>query len=490
MKLRELLTDCCDVGVDMEIDVAGLALDSRGVAQGVVFIALQGANQHGLRHAAQAIESGAIAIVYEPCGASEWLATIQNRVPLIPVSDLALSLGSLASRFYREPSKRLRVIGVTGTNGKTSCTQFLGQTLEQCSIIGTLGWGGWGQLHETRNTTPDALELQRILACCVDEGKRYVAMEVSSHGLAQGRVNGIDYSGAVYTNISRDHLDYHGSMERYVQAKLSLLTKPGIEFAVINLDDPYSETVLAAVPDGVKIWGSSHRGNVLPYGESVVAESVRHRLNGIEFDLIWRDERQSVCVPLFGEFNVENTLTVVTTLLASGVDFDDAVNRIERLQAVPGRMERYGGGAAPWVFVDYAHTPDALDKVLAGLRKQCEKELTVVFGCGGDRDAGKRPQMGEIAQSWADRVILTDDNPRSEAPEHIVEDIKSGCKPDKVTVIHDRALAIAYAIKGAAAGDCVLIAGKGHEEYQEIQGRKYPFSDRSVVLSVLETCGQ
>lgn len=488
MKLAELLTGY--VRIEADIDVQGLSLDSRNIQPGYVFIALQGAKQHGLAHAKQAIDLGACAVLYEPRGAKVWPDGDHGDVPVVAIDDLSLKLGSIASRFYREPSGKLQVIGVTGTNGKTSCSQFLGQALARCGIIGTLGWGSWGQLRETANTTPDALEIQRMLAGFVEEQKNAVAIEVSSHGLEQGRVNGVRFYGAVFTNISRDHLDYHGSMERYVRAKLSLLKKPGIEFAVVNLDDPYCDEILAAVPGGVKIWGSSLLGKTLPSGERVTAEGVRHRLEGISLDLVWRSERRTVCIPLFGEFNAENALTVFATLLATGMAFDEAAMKLEKLQAIPGRMERYGGVDAPWVFVDYAHTPDALDKVLAGLRKQCEKNLTVVFGCGGDRDTGKRPQMGEIAQHWADRVILTDDNPRGEPSEQIVEDIKAGCKKAGVTVIHDRARAIAAAISEARAGDCVLIAGKGHEEYQEVSGRKYPFSDRETVLHVLRTCGQ
>ncbi|HBA65113.1 MAG TPA: UDP-N-acetylmuramoyl-L-alanyl-D-glutamate--2,6-diaminopimelate ligase [Methylococcaceae bacterium] len=488
MKLAELLLGHALTGAD--IIVRGLSLNSRDIKPGDVFIAVQGARQHGLAHVRQALELGASAVLYEPRGANEWLGGGRCDVPFIAVEDLNMKLGAIASRFYGEPSGRLHVIGITGTNGKTSCSQFLAQALDRCGIIGTLGWGVWGHLHQTINTTPDALAIQGMLAKLVDDRLAAVAMEVSSHGLDQGRVNGICFQGVVYTNISRDHLDYHGSMERYVQAKLKLLAMPGVKFAVINSDDAYSQQVLAAVPDGVFVWTSSLRGKTLPCGESVRGDSFRQTLSGIELNLAWRDRQKKVCIPLFGEFNAENALTVFTTLLAAGMDFDQAAIEIERLQAIPGRMERYGGGNEPWVFVDYAHTPDALDKVLMGLRKQCEKKLTIVFGCGGDRDEGKRSQMGSIAQQWADRVILTDDNPRGEAPEMIVEAIMEGCRSGGVSVIHDRALAIRTAISEAGSGDCVLIAGKGHEEYQEVKGRKIPFSDRETVIKALRLAGQ
>ncbi|WP_341326558.1 UDP-N-acetylmuramoyl-L-alanyl-D-glutamate--2,6-diaminopimelate ligase [Methylotuvimicrobium sp. KM2] len=488
MKLAELLSDHALTGAD--ITVQGLSLSSRNIKPGYAFIAVQGARQHGLAHVRQALELGASAVLYEPFGANEWLGGGHRDVPFIAVEDLNMKLGEIASRFYGDPSGRLHVIGITGTNGKTSCSQFLAQALDRCGIIGTLGWGIWGCLRQTINTTPDALAIQWMLANLVDDRLAAVAMEVSSHGLEQGRVNGIRFQGVVYTNISRDHLDYHGSMERYVQAKLKLLAMPGVKFAVINLDDAYSQQVLAAVPDGVLVWAGSLRGKSLPYGESVLGDSLRQTLLGIELNLRWRDRQKKVCIPLFGEFNAENALTVFTTLLASGMSFDQAAIKIESLQAIPGRMERYGGDDESWVFVDYAHTPDALEKVLKGLRKQCEKKLTIVFGCGGDRDEGKRSQMGSIAQQWADRVILTDDNPRGEAPEMIVEAIMEGCRSSGVSVIHDRALAIQTAISESGSGDCVLIAGKGHEEYQEVKGRKIPFSDRETVIKALRLARQ
>lgn len=487
MRLAELLPDYDLIGADIVAE--GLSLNSRDVKPGDVFIALQGHKQHGLAYAEQALGQGAVAVFYEPTGAKEWLCGDDGKVPFIPVQALGLQLGIIANRFYRDPSSRLQVIGITGTNGKTSCSQFLGQAMEGCGIIGTLGWGTWGCLHETANTTPDALAVQKILAGFAEERKSAVAMEVSSHGLEQGRVNGIRFQGAVYTNISRDHLDYHGSMERYLKAKLSLLSMPGVEFAVINLDDTYSSRVLASVPKGVVVWGSSLRGNALPNGESVNGELIDQTLEGLDLILKWRGRKINVCIPLYGEFNAENALTVFSTLLASGMDFDRAAEKIERLQAIPGRMERHGGDKAPWVFVDYAHTPDALEKVLSGLRRQCEKRLTIVFGCGGDRDAGKRPEMGTIAERWADSVILTDDNPRNEIPEKIVEDILAGCESDRVSIIHDRALAIRTAIEAAGVGDCVLVAGKGHEEYQEVGGRKSPFSDSKNVLQALRRAG-
>jgi UDP-N-acetylmuramoyl-L-alanyl-D-glutamate--2,6-diaminopimelate ligase len=320
-------------------------------------------------------------------------------VPIIAVEDLGLKLGDIAARFYGNPSGVMSVIGITGTNGKTSCSHFLSQMLEDCGIIGTLGWGEWGKLSKTLNTTPDALETQRILAELQKNRKKIVAMEVSSHGLEQGRVNGVTFKGAVFTNISRDHLDYHGTMDAYLQAKLELLNKPGLHFVVVNLDDFYSGQIIAAVPEAVVVWGISVQGKALASGECISAENILHKEDGIEFDVRWRGDSQRIKVPLYGVFNSENVLTVLAVMLAMGVSMPDAVKKLRFIKPVTGRMERFGGDGLPLIFVDYAHTPDALDKVLSGMRKHCQQDLWVVFGCGGNRDKGKRPQMGRILPS-------------------------------------------------------------------------------------------
>ena len=432
MRLKELLegfisfpTSTLETAEDRQI--TGLALDSREVIEGNVFIALAGAKQHGLVHVGQALDKGACAVVYEPTGDRKHLAEHIKNVPMIAVDKLGLKLGAIAARFYGDPSRFMNVIGITGTNGKTSCSQFLSQMLDDCGIIGTLGWGEWGKLSKTLNTTPDALETQRILSELLKDKKKIVAMEVSSHGLEQGRVNGVTFKGAVFTNISRDHLDYHGTMEAYLQAKLSLLNKPGLAFAVVNLDDFYSDRIIAAVPEGVVVWGISVQGKSLASCECLSAGNIRHQADGIEFDVHWRGDSQRVKVPLFGDFNSENVLTVLAVMLALGVPMPEAVKKLQVIKPVTGRMERFGGDGQPLVFVDYAHTPDALEKVLSSLRKHCGQDLWVVFGCGGNRDKGKRPQMGRIAEQWADHVIITDDNPRFENGLDIVNDILAGC---------------------------------------------------------------
>lgn len=486
MKLSDLLAGCdADLTDVSNIAVTGLALDSRAVVKGNLFIALAGAKQHGLSHAQQAITNGACAIIYQPTATS----LISADIPMLAIDNLSALLGTIAARFYGNPSAHMAVIGITGTNGKTSCSQFLSQLLNDCGIIGTLGWGEWGNLHKTLNTTPDALAVQHILSELQKTGKKTVAMEVSSHGLEQGRVNGVQFKGAVFTNISRDHLDYHGTMQAYLQAKLALLQTANLAFAVVNLDDAYSEQIIAATPESVKIYGVTHtkKSVIARVDELISADNIINTLNGIEFNVCWRGETQAITLPLYGDFNVENVLCVLAVLLALGGSLARAAAKIAVLQPVTGRMERFGGSDKPLVFVDYAHTPDALHKVLNSVRKHGTQTLWLVFGCGGNRDTGKRAEMGACAVQWADKVIITDDNPRFENPADIIQHILSGCAraTNKVEVIQNRAHAIQHAIHQAIAGDCVVIAGKGHEDYQEINALKLPFSDRVFVLQAL-----
>lgn len=483
--LHDLLAGITPLNVDVAI--TGLALDSRKVRPGYAFLAIAGSRQHGIEHIEQALDNGAAVIIYEPEeNIQQWLAEA-GQTPLIAVENLARQVGVIAARFYADPSAALQVIGITGTNGKTSCSQFLGQILPGCGIIGTLGWGAWGELRQTLNTTPDALSIQEMLAEFVRLGRTAVAMEVSSHGLAQGRAAGIRFKGAVYTNISRDHLDYHGSMAAYVETKLTLLHTPGLEFAVINLDDAFSGQMLAAVPAGVRLWGYSLQGNALHDAETVSVSGIRHMPRGIAFTVQWRGQRQTVTMPLFGDFNVENVLAVLTTLLALDVDLSDALQAVQRLQPVPGRMQCLESAQEKLlVFVDYAHTPDALEKVLRSLHKHPKHALWLVFGCGGDRDTGKRALMGGIAERWADHVVVTDDNPRSEDGGKIIQDILAGCRGDGIEVIRDREAAIRTVIGNAQSDDWIVIAGKGHEDYQEIAGRRILFSDCLVAADALQ----
>jgi UDP-N-acetylmuramoyl-L-alanyl-D-glutamate--2,6-diaminopimelate ligase len=487
MKLTTLLGDWLsseDAAQVAGITVSGLALDSRKVTPGSLFIALAGSQQHGLAHLPQAISNGAAAVLFDPAELDRALPTAPS-LPLLAITGLANKLGTIAAGFYGKPSSAMTVIGITGTNGKTSCSQFLSQLLDDCGIIGTLGWGDFGNLQTTINTTPDALSLQAMLAALQTQGKTAVAMEVSSHGLAQGRVNGIQFTGAVFTNISRDHLDYHGSMEAYLQAKLQLLQAPGLAFAAINLDDAYCPQILAAIPSDVRIYGFSRSGNSLANGETLSAKNLGYQADGSHLEFSWQGQQQTVTVPLYGDFNTENVAAVLTVLLALGGEFSACVAKLAKLKPVSGRMECFGGNSLPLVFVDYAHTPDALDKVLSSSRQHCQGQLAVVFGCGGNRDNGKRPLMRQAAERWADRIFVTDDNPRFETSENIISDILSGSSNTAINIIPNRKTAIETAIAQAAEFDCLVIAGKGHEDYQEINGIKTPFSDQQVVQQAL-----
>lgn len=486
MKLKDLLHDFAEC-VD-EIHITGLQLDSRLIHSGDLFIAINGALQHGLTHAQQAVRNGAVAIIYDPEGinnAQQYL----NTAPLaIAISGLDGKLGLIAAKFYGYPSNALNVIGVTGTNGKTTCSQLIAQALPDYGVIGTLGWGRPNALKPTLNTTPDALALQSMLHCLVAEGKQGVAMEVSSHGLQLGRVNGVNFSGAVFTNLSRDHLDFHGDMQQYLSAKLRLFTLSSLRFAVVNLDDDACDAVLECIGGNAKRWGFSLNDRKVPSIECLCARNIEHHATGIAFDACWNDQILRVQAPVAGAFNVPNVLTTLCVLLAMDHAFEHAVKRLAQLQAVAGRMEQFGGHVKPTVYIDYAHTPDALEKVLKSVQEHHQQgHLWVVFGCGGDRDRGKRPQMGQIAETYAHHVVVTDDNPRTENPQAIIADILAGCRRQDIAIINDRKTAINTVIQQATQNDCIVIAGKGHENYQEIGNHKLPFSDQDIVEQALST---
>lgn len=486
MTLQALLTGFVDIQDNREI--TGLSLDSRQLLLGQVFIAIAADGQSPAKYIEQAVARGASAVLVD----AKVIALLpHSHVPMVAIENLQAVYGLIAARFYGFPSEKLDVIGITGTNGKTSCSQFLGQLLDNCGIIGTLGWGAWGDLTYTGYTTPDAVMAQAILAELLQQKQRIVAMEVSSHGLAEGRVNGVHFKGVVLTNISRDHLDFHGSMAAYIATKQQLFTRTEAQFSVVNLNDALSESFISVVPEHVVVWGfqvvsaQSATDHVLPNcHHQVVARHIRHQADGLVFELHWQTQVRSLHVPLYGSFNVDNMLTVITIMLALGHTLDDVVIRLHRLQPVNGRMQRFGHSQSALIFVDYAHTPDALEKALSSAREHCQGQLWVVFGCGGDRDTGKRALMGACAEQLADQIIITDDNPRSESPADITSAIMSGCTLP-IKVIHDRALAIQTAIKQTSPNDCIVIAGKGHEQYQEIGTQKIPFSDAQVVTDCL-----
>ena len=485
MPLQELLQGNPTLPAGFNPVLQGLSADSRALRAGDAFVALAGASTHGLRHAAQARAAGASVILFEPPAP----ASDAPGADAVSVPGLRARQGELADRFYGAPSQALAVAGVTGTNGKTSTVQLLAQALTLgggvAGSIGTLGAGLHGQLVAGERTTPDVIAVHRLLAEMRDAGATHVAMEVSSHALAQGRVDAVAFRVAVFTNLTRDHLDFHGSMAAYGAAKARLFDWPSLQAVVVNLDDPFGAGLLARAPRGARRIGLSSRG----HADAVLrAEAVTLAPEGLHFDLVEGDARQPVASPLLGRFNVDNLLAVAGALRALGWSLASIAETLPRLAPVDGRMSRVGGrDGQPLVVVDYAHTPDALEQALASLRAHTPGRLTCVFGCGGERDAGKRPQMAAIAEAGADRIIVTDDNPRREDGDAIVADILSGfARPGHVQVQRDRALAIAAALAGADAGDVVLVAGKGHEPYQEINGVKHAFDDLRVARAQLE----
>jgi UDP-N-acetylmuramoyl-L-alanyl-D-glutamate--2,6-diaminopimelate ligase len=457
--------------------IGRLCTDSRRAGPGAAFLAYAGERADGRAHIADAAARGVAAVLFDPRDGFALPAAL--KLPHAAVRDLKQKSGALAHELYGRPSEKLWVCGVTGTNGKTSCTHWIASAVHG-KVIGTLGSGSPGALQPLSNTTPDAVDIHALLKSFVDEKAESVAMEVSSHGLVQGRVNAVAFDCALFTNLSHDHLDYHGSMDAYAEAKGRLFDMPGVETAVLNLDDVAGVKLAQRLAArGMRTIGYSlSRGGIAP---GSVTEYVFMDEGAIESS--WG--RAEVTIGALGRFNAANALGVLGCLVAYGMPFAEAARALERLPAVPGRMERIGD--APLVVVDYAHTPDALEKVLQALRPVAEARggrLAVVFGAGGDRDAAKRPLMGAIAGRLADRVILTSDNPRGEDPRAILAAIGRGLQ-----VPHeeepDRAQAIALALRGAADPDVVLIAGKGHESYQEVAGVKRPFSDAGEARKVL-----
>ena len=471
-----------------DIVVNGLTLDSRRVQPGNAFIALRGSTTHGITFAPAALALGASVVIAE---APAPVAPHENDAAAgrtIWIDNLRSHVGAIAARFFGHPSEALRVIGVTGTNGKTSIVQLLASALQilgaKAATIGTLGAGLVGAVDAGERTTPDVISVQGLLAQFRAAGATDVAMEVSSHALDQGRVDAVRFALAVFTNLTRDHLDYHGDMRTYGAAKAKLFAWPGLQAGVINVDDAFGRELAATLPAGV----ARLRYTLEAADAEIRAVSIRTAGDGLRFVLVTPWGEGEVASPLLGRFNVANLLAVAGCLGALGYTFVQIHNALVQLRPVPGRMNRLGGGRGlPLAVVDYSHTPDALEQALASLRAHCAGRLICVFGCGGERDRGKRPQMAAIAEALADRVIVTDDNPRGEDGDFIVAQIVAGfAHPQAATVQRDRARAIALALCEARAGDVVLIAGKGHEPYQEIAGVKVPFDDLAVARHALE----
>ncbi|WP_159017322.1 UDP-N-acetylmuramoyl-L-alanyl-D-glutamate--2,6-diaminopimelate ligase [Cognatiluteimonas profundi] len=485
MLLSELLPDVA--GVPADLVITGLVQDSRAVQPGDAFVAIgpvaNDMSVHGLRFAQRAQAAGAAAILFEP-PAPDGLPAPAGA---IAVPHLQARIGAIADRFHGQPSRAMTTVGVTGTNGKTSTVQLLTQAWARCGVrsgsIGTLGAGLYGHTVPTGFTTPLVLQLHALLASLRDDGAQAVAMEVSSHALDQGRVDGVHFDVAVFTNLTRDHLDYHGDMDAYGNAKARLFAWPGLQSAVVNLDDAFGRALCASLPASTHAIGLSSQGAQA----DVRAENISLDSDGLAFDLVIGDARFAVQSALLGRFNVDNLLAVAGTLHALGEAPATIARTLTQLQPVAGRMNRLGGNLGqPLVVIDYAHTPDALEQALTSLRAHVRGRLVCVFGCGGERDRGKRPQMAAIAERLADVVIVTDDNPRSESGDTIVAEILSGFeRPAQVIVERDRAAAIARAVQHAGETDSVLVAGKGHELYQEIDGVRHPFDDTQVAAAAL-----
>ena len=486
MMVRDLHTILKHIEIDAtSLVVNELRLDSREVKPGDVFVAIKGHQLDGGQFIAQAIENGAVAVIADRL--CEFDSDFEQ---LYLASDLDKKLPALANHFYQKPSKQLDLVGVTGTNGKSTTTAMIAHLVNHCAkpaaIIGTLGYGAPEQLTPLINTTPSCVDLQRILSELVAQQKQLVAMEVSSHGLVQHRVTGSQFKAAVFTNLSRDHLDYHGDMQSYADAKLMLMRDFDAQLVILNQDD-----------NQVQLWLEQYEfNNLICYGRKdlvpkgakfVYFTDVNYHKAGISAQLTtsWGDI--SITCPLFGEFNLYNLTAAIATLLGLGYPLQDLAAGCASLQPVAGRMQAFSAANKPTCIVDYAHTPDALALALQALQQHVPGGVSCVFGCGGDRDKGKRPMMARAAEQHADKVIITSDNPRSEDPNQIITDVAAGLEnPQDAHLEADRGTAIAFAIDNAKDNEVVLIAGKGHEDYQIIGSQKVDFCDRKFVQQYLK----
>jgi UDP-N-acetylmuramoyl-L-alanyl-D-glutamate--2,6-diaminopimelate ligase len=487
--LARLLGGICKVPSALNTQIHGIQSDSRRVKSGDLFVALSGVNHCAKEYVAHAIKLGAAAVLIEPSEGMPLNGELpheDNGAVELYVPSLREHVGEIAHRFFKAPSSVMQVVGVTGTNGKTSVSHYLAQFFQlvgrESGVIGTLGYGLVGpdeELIDTQHTTPSVVDVHRYLAHLRDAGAEFVAMEVSSHGLSQGRINGVRFEGAVFTNLSRDHLDYHETMERYGLAKSELFRVPSLKYAVINADDEQHDLMAKQLPSSAKL---------LLYGKSSIAQIQfvkQASALGLSADVHFGSQTMTFCSDLVGDFNLYNLLCVVGVSLAKGLSVNE-LSLVERIQAVPGRMESYQISGYPQLVVDYAHTPDALKSALMTLRESSLGKVWVVFGCGGDRDVGKRAEMARVAEKYADYAIITDDNPRTESPASIARDIAAGYENSALyEVKHDRSVAIGSAFERTQSGDVILVAGKGHENYQEINGERHHFDDAEVCRALL-----
>ncbi|MGH1536811.1 MAG: UDP-N-acetylmuramoyl-L-alanyl-D-glutamate--2,6-diaminopimelate ligase [Gammaproteobacteria bacterium] len=478
-----------------EIAISGLSLDGRSACQGDLFFALQGLQQHGVEYSQQAVSNGASALAWETSSQVN-KNDLPKSIPCFEINNLQEKLGFICQRFYNNPSAQMNVVAVTGTDGKTSVSQFIAQALHQlgfpCGVIGTLGYGLYPNLGSASHTTPDAVRMHGLLHEYVDQ-VNHVVLEASSHGLSQARLNGVEVDTAVFTNLGRDHMDYHQSIDDYFHAKRILFQGSYLKNAVINIDDEYGVRLAEEFSKQLNVISYSVKSNSIDVKPYVNASNISYVAGVTSFvvDSSWG--KAPVETNLFGEFNVSNLLAVIGVLLASGVEFSQAVKIISDVKTVPGRMEFISGvrglggqDDAPAIVIDYAHTPQALNNVLRVLKEHCSGKLWCVFGCGGNRDQGKRKLMAQAVEQYADMAVITDDNPRFENPEEITNEITTGfSSSSSYSLIHDRQKAIEYAIQNSSAEDIVLIAGKGHEAVQIINHDHLPFDDKKIASEVL-----
>ncbi|WP_115710158.1 UDP-N-acetylmuramoyl-L-alanyl-D-glutamate--2,6-diaminopimelate ligase [Legionella sainthelensi] len=482
MKLSHLLKPWMEQSV-MDCMISGLENDSRRIHPGDLFIAYAGAAADGRLFIDKAVSSGAVAVAYDPAGfPSNYV--LPESVPCIPVPELSMQLSNIAKQFYDNPGYFLNITGVTGTNGKTTIAYQLAQAHhllgQKAAYIGTIGQGNVNELQLLDNTTPDSLYLQKLLHQYKNQDTRQVCMEVSSHALAQHRVDSLEFNQAIFTNLTLDHLDYHHSMENYARAKSLLFARESLEWAIINQDDAYHKIMAAAIKPQVK---------KLTYGIhqdcDVKAKKWFMDIYGTEIEVHSPWGQHQIKIKALGQFNIYNSLAIFSSLLAAHYIPEQVVEVMTQLKAAPGRMEIVAH--TPYVLVDYAHTPDALENALMTLNQLKKGRLWVVFGCGGDRDKTKRPIMGRVADKLADHIVITSDNPRTEEPQVIINEISQGIAPtSKVIQRINREEAIAYALGNADENDVILIAGKGHESYQQIGAVKHQFSDQDVVRRLIQ----
>ena len=491
--LPELLRNLATVTPGCNVRVTGLSMDSRTLRPGDAFLASPGQKDHGWNHVVAAVRAGARVVLADAAAVTP--VPDLAGIPVIPIPRLGSVAGVIAARFFGEPSQQLQVVGVTGTNGKTSTSHYIASAMQEftgghAGIIGTLGSGPVGRLGVTELTTPDPVSLQSQMAAQLAEGVQVIAMEVSSHALDLGRIAGVHFTTAVFTNLTRDHLDFHGDMAAYAAAKQRLFDLPELQHAVVNLDDEFGRDLMRACSARIPVVGYQLANTGLPKSapDDVLLGVVRDSAPGqLHIDVLGPWGGGPLRCALTGSFNAANVLAACATLHTLSVPFARALELLAHARAVPGRMEAFRAPGRPTVIVDYAHTPDAVEKALQALRGQCRGRLICVFGCGGDRDPGKRPQMGAVAEACADRTVITSDNPRSENPDAIITAILAGMRdPDRAIVEPDRTAAITLAVRAAGPEDVVLVAGKGHETWQETAGRRLPFSDRQLVRTLLE----